>query len=298
MMNNETFSGYVAIIGTPNVGKSTLLNRLIGEKIAITSPKPQTTRHRICGIDTVDKQQIIYVDTPGIHQTSKRAINRYMNKVAKNVIHDVDIILFVVDRLYLSEDDLMILEVLKKSSVPIIMVVNKVDKQKDKDALIPALASFNKQATFLAIVPVAAISGKNVDQLQEVIRKHLPPGVFFFPEDQISDRSEKFMLAELVREKLFRETGEEIPYSLTVEIEHFKLEKDIYHISAVIYVERPGQKKIVIGKGGSKLKSTGRKARIDMEKMLDKKVFLQLWVRVKKDWSDNENLLRRLGYDL
>jgi len=297
-MTDKTYAGFVAMIGRPNVGKSTLMNQLVGQKVAITSDKPQTTRHRIAGIDTQGNQQIIYVDTPGIHSITKRAINRYMNQVAKSVIHDVDIILFLLDRLYWTDEDAMILEMIQAANVPVILILNKVDRAKDKTTLLEPLRELSEKGDFESVIPVSALKGTNVPQLQQVIRQHLPEGPFLFAEDDISDRSLHFMLAELVREKLFRGTGEEVPYALTVDIEKFELKNEIYHISAIIYVERMGQKKIVIGKQGEKLKKVGRAARLDMEKMLEKKVFLQLWVKVKKDWPDNEMLLERLGYTL
>jgi GTPase len=298
-VENEGFkSGYVAIIGRPNVGKSTLINRVLGQKLCITSRRPQTTRHRILGIKTTDDSQLIYVDTPGLHTESKRAMNRYMNRAAASSIDDVDVILFVIDGLNWTDEDKQVLERLKKNAVaPVILVLNKVDKLADKDLLLPQIETLSKQYDFAKVVPISARKGINVDQLENELKKFVPLGDLIFPEDQFTDRSSRFLAAELVREKLFRQLGQELPYSLTVEIEEFKQENKLYRIGAVIYVERSGQKSIVIGKKGELLKSVGREARIEMESLFDSKVFLQLWVKVRDGWSDNERMLKNLGYN-
>lgn len=294
---NTSYCGYVAIIGRPNVGKSTLLNKLIGQKISITAAKPQTTRYQILGVKTTDHNQIVYVDTPGLHQHGKYALNRYMNRAASSVIDDVDVIIFVVDARYWRDEDEWILSKLSKNSYRVILALNKVDKVSDKDSLLPLIKSYNEKYSFIAIVPLSAKSGKNIDLLEKQIITLLPEGPHLFPDDQISDRSQQFFAAELIREKLTRKLGEELPYSLTVTIESFKEEKKIFRISAIIWVEKTSQKAIVIGKDGEILKHVGRLARLDMEKLFDHKVFLQLWVKVKEGWFDNETTLQNFGYE-
>ncbi len=289
--------GYIAIIGRPNVGKSTLLNRILGMKLSITSRKPQTTRHQILGVKTTDEGQYIYVDTPGIHSGGKKAINRYMNKAASSVVHDVDVVLFLVQSLKWTDEDQMVLNKLEHISVPVILVVNKVDVVDNKDELLPFLQEISEKYNFTRVVPVSARKGNNVDQLEQAVLEFLPENPPFFSEDQLTDRSERFLAAELIREKLVRELGNELPYQTTVEIERYKEKEKITEIHAVILVETKGQKAIIIGQKGARLKSIGTKARIDMEKLLGQKVFLQLWVKIKAGWSDNESALRSLGYD-
>ncbi len=270
----------------------------IGQKLCITSRRPQTTRHRILGIKTTDDSQLIYVDTPGLHTDSKRAMNRYMNRAAASSIDDVDVILFVIDGLSWTDEDKQVLERLKKNAVaPVILVLNKVDKLADKDLLLPQIETLSSQFDFAKVVPISARKGINVEQLENELKQFVPLGDLIFPEDQFTDRSSRFLAAELIREKLFRQLGQELPYSLTVEIEEFKQENKLYRIGAVIYVERSGQKSIVIGKKGELLKSVGREARIEMESLFDSKVFLQLWVKVRDGWSDNERMLKNLGYN-
>ena len=288
--------GYVAIVGRPNMGKSTLLNHVLGQKLSITSRKPQTTRHNILGIKTEANHQIIFVDTPGIHKANKRAMNRYMNRVAIRSLVDVDVVLFVVEALHWTDEDQIVFDHLKESSIPVIAVVNKVDRVKDKERLFPFLQQLAAMDRFTSILPISATKGDNLSELEEQICRLLPEGVPFFPEDQITDRSVRFLAAELIREKLMRRLGEELPYALTVEIEQFKEEAKLLRISAVIWVERDNQKSIVIGKKGSQLKEIGKQAREDMERMFDNKVFLQLWVKVKSGWSDDERALQSLGY--
>lgn len=298
MTDNSFKSGYVAIIGRPNVGKSTLINRVLGQKLCITSRRPQTTRHRILGIKTDDQSQLIYVDTPGLHIDDKKAMNRYMNRAAASSIDDVDVILFVVDGMNWTKEDESVLERLKKSAqAPVILVVNKVDKLADKEVLLPQIEKLSTQFDFAKVVPISARKGVNIEQLEGEIRALMPEGELIFPEDQFTDRSSRFLAAELVREQLFRHLGQELPYSITVEIEQFDDEDKMYRIGAVIYVERDGQKSIVIGKGGSLLKSVGRDARIEMQALFDKKVFLRLWVKVREGWGDNERMLKNLGYN-
>ncbi len=297
-MSDTAFKcGYVAIIGRPNVGKSTLLNHVLGLKLSITSRKPQTTRHQILGVKTHDDGQIIFVDTPGIHVENKRAINRYMNRAASSVIHDVDVILFLVQALKWTEEDTLVLKKLKNVEAPVILLVNKVDKVEDKNQLLPFLQEVTQKFEFQNIIPISAKRGDNLEDLEKQILGLLPENPPHFQEDQYTDRSTRFLVAEIIREKLIRELGKELPYQTTVEIERYKDEEKITRINALILVETKGQKKIVIGDKGARLKSIGSKARHDIENLIDRKVFLQLWVKVKAGWSDNETSLRSLGYD-
>jgi len=289
--------GYIAIIGRPNVGKSTLLNHILGVKLSITSRKPQTTRHQILGVKTTEQGQYIYVDTPGIHSGGKKAINRYMNKAASSVIHDVDVLLFLVQAMKWTDEDQMVLDKLAEVDVPVILVVNKIDKLVDKQQLLPFLQQLGTKRQFHDVVPLSALKGDNIDTLERCILAELPENPPVFSEDEYTDRSMRFLAAEIIREKLVRELGQELPYQTTVEIESFKDRENITDIHAVILVEAKGQKAIIIGNKGSRLKNIGTKARQDMEKLLGHKVFLQLWVKVKAGWSDNEQALRSLGYD-
>lgn len=290
-------TGYVAIVGRPNVGKSTLLNRILGQKLSITSRKPQTTRHQILGIKTEDDQQVIYVDTPGIHKLQDKAINRYMNKAATTAVKDVDLILMLIDRMRWTDEDEMVLKTIQNQRAPVVLVVNKVDFVKEKDELLPWLQEVSQKHNFEQIIPVSAKTGHNVDRLEHLISSYLPESQHFFPEDQITDRSSRFLAAELVREKIMRQLGDELPYAMTVEIEEFVHNGTLIDISALILVERATQKAIVIGDGGSRIKQIGQDARKDMEDMFDCKVMLKLWVKVKAGWSDDERALRSLGYD-
>lgn len=295
-MKEINFSGFAAIIGRPNVGKSTLLNHLIGQKISITSRKPQTTRHRILGIKTINDQQIIYVDTPGIHRKIPRVLNKYMNRVANSSLKDVDVILFLVEALKWNEDDEWIVNKLKKLNIPVILVVNKVDQVKEKSELLPFIDSVKEKYKFSEIIPISAKHMTNLEGMEHTLAKYLPEGPALFPHGQITDRSERFLSAEIIREKLMRFLGQELPYSLTVEIDQFKLVKGVVHIAATIFVEKAGQKKIVIGEKGEKLKQIGQQSRLDLEKLLGQKVFLQLWVKVKSGWADDARMLKSFGY--
>ena len=293
----NTRCGLVAIVGRPNVGKSTLLNRLLGQKVSITSRKPQTTRHRILGIDTDGNCQTVYVDTPGLHSEEKRAINRLMNRAAASSLGEVSLILFVVEGTRWNNDDDMVLTKVKQSGLPSILVVNKQDKVSNPDDLIAHLQVLQQKHDFEEIIPLSAKQTKQVDRLRELVRKRQPESEFYFPEDYITDHSSRFMAAEIIREKLMRFTGDELPYSTTVEIEQFKLaENGVYRINGLILVERETQKRMVIGKGGKHLKTIGEQARLDMERLFDNKVFLELWVKVKSGWADDERALRSLGY--
>ena len=292
-----TRCGYVAIVGRPNVGKSTLLNHILGQKLSITSRKPQTTRHQLLGIKTEGDTQAIYVDTPGLHLRDEKAINRYMNRAASSALKDVDLVLFLVDRDRWTDEDDLVLEKVKRVDCPVLLVVNKIDRLNDKSELLPLLEQLAEKHSFTEIVPVSALRGHNRDDLEAVIERYLPEGIHLFPEDQVTDRSERFLAAELVREKIMRQLGEEVPYAMTVEIEEFKVSPRLIEISALILVERQGQKKILIGEKGSRLRQIGTEARKDMERAFDSKVMLRLWVKVKSGWSDDERALRSLGYN-
>ncbi|SDL70389.1 GTP-binding protein Era [Modicisalibacter muralis] len=293
--------GFVAIVGRPNVGKSTLMNRILGQKISITSRRPQTTRHQVQGIKTENDAQFIYVDTPGMHIMGKdrnKAINRFMNQAASQALRDVDCVVFLVDRSRWTEEDDVVLEKLTHVKAPVILAVNKVDRIEDKAGLLPWLAALQDKREFAAILPISAKNGTNVAELEAEVAKHLPQSIHYFPDDQITDRSQRFLAAELVREKVTRQLGDELPYQMTVEIEEFRDEGRIVHISALMLVERQGQKKILIGENGERIKNIGREARLDMEKAFGAKVMLNLWVKVKRGWSDDERALKSLGYDL
>jgi len=290
--------GFVAFVGRPNVGKSTLLNHLLGQKLSITSRKPQTTRHRIMGIDTMGSTQMIYVDTPGIHKNEARAINRLMNRAASSSIADVDVVVFIVEPERWTEDDELVLEHIKKTDKPIILFVNKIDQIKEKEKLLPFLQTLSAKHNFQHLIPGAALQGEQIDELKKLLVSYMPEGDYIFPEEYYTDRSERFLAAEIIREKLIRQLGDELPYSITVEIEQFKLdEAGLLRISGLILVERNGQKSIVIGKGGSRLKKVGTDARKDMSQIFGEKIFLELWVKVKDGWADDERALRSLGFD-
>lgn len=295
--NQKTYCGFIAIVGRPNVGKSTLLNKILGQKISITSRKAQTTRHRIVGIHTEGVYQAIYVDTPGLHIEEKRAINRLMNRAASSAIGDVDLIIFVVEGTKWTEDDEMVLNKLRAAKAPVVLAINKIDNVKEKDELLPHITELSQKFDFVEILPISAQRGKNVHILQKIVRDSLREGVHHFPEEYITDRSQRFMASEIIREKLMRFTGEELPYSVTVEIEQFKVnERGVYEINGLILVEREGQKKMVIGAKGQKIKTIGIEARADMERLFDAQVHLELWVKVKSGWADDERALRSLGY--
>lgn len=301
-------TGYVAIVGRPNVGKSTLMNHLLGQKLSITSRKPQTTRHRIHGILSNDEMQAVFVDTPGIHRNEVRAINERMNKAAVSALVDVDLVLFVVDSDQWRDDDLLVLQKLGDTNLTVVLVINKADTLKDKGSVLPLIETFNDSFDFADIVPVSALKNQNLDRLQEVIASHLPIADPIYDTEQITDRSERFLASEIIREKIMRSAGDEVPYDLTVQIDGFKDEaahidpktgrprKACTFIDATIYVERSGQKAIVIGDKGQRIKQVGMDARKDMEQLFDKKIMLTLWVKVKRGWSDDERALTSLGY--
>lgn len=292
-----TRCGYVAIIGRPNVGKSTLLNYLLGQKLSITSRKPQTTRHQVLGIVTEGPDQIIFVDTPGMHREQPKAINRVMNRAANSALAHVDLVLFLIDRNRWTPEDERVQQALAGTTVPVALVINKIDMLDDQNVLLPWAESLTARDSYDAVIPVSALRSNNLQQLRRYIRTKLPANPHFFPDDQITDRSERFLAAEFIREKIIRQLGDELPYSTAVEIETFQHQNRVLHINALIYVEREGQKKIVIGDKGSRLRSIGTQARKDMEQAFDAKVMLKLWVKVKSGWSDDDRALRSLGYD-
>jgi GTPase len=290
-------SGYVALIGRPNVGKSTLLNHLLRQKISITSRKPQTTRHRILGINTTPESQVIYLDTPGMHGAEGKALNRYLNQTADSSLVGADVVLWVIDGVAWQDFDEVILKKLESQRLPVILVINKVDKFKARENLLEFIDQAQARFPFKTIVPVSALKNKNLDQLEKAVIELLPEGELLYPEDQVTDRSERFLCAEIVREKLTRRLGAELPYALTVEIERYETLDQITKIYVVIWLERESQKNIVIGTDGAVLKKVGIDARVDIEKLIGQKCFLKLWVKVKKGWSDNERALLSLGFN-
>ena len=289
-------SGYIAIVGRPNVGKSTLLNRLVGEKISIVSRKAQTTRHRITGIVTTDESQFVFVDTPGFQTKYGNALNRAMNRGVTQTLSDVDLVLFVIEAGRYDAKDQAVVKLLPKDR-PVILVINKTDQLKDRSSLLPFLAQVSAEHDYAAIVPISATKGKQTDELLAEARKHLPNEGLMFPEDDLTDKSERFLAAEYIREKVFRLLGDELPYATTVEIEKFEIEGNLRRIFAAIVVDRDGHKAIVIGKGGESLKRIASEARQDMERLFGDKVYLEIWVKVKSGWNDDERLLKSLGYE-
>jgi len=294
-MNNQHKAGFAALIGRPNVGKSTLMNRIIGQKIAITSNKPQTTRNRIQTVYTSEEGQIVFLDTPGIHK-AKNKLGNYMVGVAEHTIRDVDVVLWLVEpTTYIGAGEKHIIEVLKKANTPVILVINKTDTVK-RDEILLFIDTYRKEMDFEEIVPVSALKGDNTDELVKCILKYLPYGPAFYDEDTITDQPERQIVAELIREKALRSLEEEIPHGIAVSIESMKYRKKMADIEATIICERDSHKGIIIGKGGSMLKKIGSQARRDIEEMLDCRVNLQLWVKVKKDWRDSDFLLKNFGY--
>jgi len=291
------YCGYIALIGRPNVGKSTLLNQILKQKLCITSKKPQTTRHSIIGVHTEGEYQFVYVDTPGIHQGAKKTMNRIMNKSAISTLRDVDVIVFIVDGTHWTEEDEFVLQHIRRTNIPCILAVNKVDKIPDKSVLLPWIDTMQQHHNFAAIIPISAKSGLQVEELQKMLKTYLPKSPHMFPEDMFTDRPIRFLCAELLREKIFRLCGQELPYSTAVLIESFKEEEKIVHIQALILVDKESHKRMIIGEKGQKLKSMASSARKDMERLLGKKVFLQCWCKVKSGWSDDKQSLNQLGYD-
>jgi GTP-binding protein Era len=288
--------GTIAIIGRPNVGKSTLMNGLIGQKISITSPKPQTTRHRIHGILTLDEAQLVFVDTPGIHLNGGKALNRVMNRTASSALEGVDVVMMLVEAGRFTDEDARVAQLIANVKVPVVLVINKVDKIQPREKLLPYLAELGQKVAFTESLPISAYDKKHTQLVINTLIKHLPEGEAMFDEDMVTDASSRFLAAEMVREKLMRRLEKEIPYGLTVEIEKYEVTPERVIIDALILVEREGQKRIVIGEGGSMLKQVGSEARQDLMRMLDSRVHLQLWVKVKDNWSDDERALASLGY--
>lgn len=288
--------GFAAVVGRPNVGKSTLINALLMRKVSITSPKPQTTRHRILGIKTTSDGQIVFVDTPGINYAETRALNRYMNRAAQGAIEDVDVVLFLVEALRWTSQDEGVAERIKASGRPTILVLSKVDRVRPRSKLLPFMDEMAREHGFDEIVPVSARRGENLEDLESAIKARLPQGDRLFPEDMFTDRSERFVAAELIREKLILRLDQEVPYRLSVEIEDMAVRHGVWHVGAVIWVERPGQKAIVIGRKGELLKQVGTASRRELQKLLGRDVDLRLWVKVKDDWSNNDRALAALGY--
>ena len=289
-------TGRIAIVGRPNVGKSTLLNRMVGTKLSITSNRPQTTRHSLNAIVTEADTQMVLIDTPGFQTEHGGELNRLMNRTVSDSIGGVDIVLFVIEAMKFGREDRKLLPLLPRD-IPVLLIVNKVDKLADKAVLLPFLAETSKAFAFSEIVPVSAAKGTQVARLRELLKPYLPEGPAQHDEDEITDRSERFLAAELVREKLFRLLGEELPYAATVMVEKFEMQGEMRHIHIAIIVDKDNHKAMVIGKGGEKLKQIGTQARIDMEKLFGGKVFLELWVQVKSGWADSLKALKSLGYE-
>jgi len=289
-------SGLVTIVGRPNVGKSTLLNRLVGVKVSIVSPRAQTTRHRLLGIKTTDRAQFVYVDTPGLHAAGGGRLGQYMNRAARASLAGVDAVLLVVTASGWTEGDEYALRLVTGQGRPVLLVVNMIDRMPDRGALLPQIAAWSQKAAFVEVVPVSARTGDNVDELERAVGKYLPVQPPIYPPDQLTDRSERFLAAELVREQVFRGFGQELPYAVAVQTEKFRREKGTLHVAATLWVEKEGQKAILIGKGGERMKQIGTRARLAMQKAFGAKVHLELWVKVREHWSDDARALQALGY--
>jgi GTP-binding protein Era len=289
-------TGQVAIVGRPNVGKSTLVNALVGYKVSIVSQRPQTTRHRILGINTRPEGQVVYVDTPGLHDDDKRAINRYMNRAARGALVDVQLVALVIEAGQWRDEDERAWLTVRDSGVPRVLIINKVDRIKDKTALLPFIAQVTRERDFVGVFPVSAEKRVGLDDLEIGLLRLLPEGEPQHGEDEVTDRSERFLVAELIREQLMRQLGDELPYSGTVAIEQYEEDGRLTRIAAVIWVEREGQKAIVVGAGGARIKTIGTAARLAIEAQIERKVFLQLWCKVRDGWSDDDASLARFGY--
>ncbi|MDA8215514.1 MAG: GTPase Era [Nitrospiraceae bacterium] len=295
-MQSEKFkSGYVSLTGRPNVGKSTLLNTILGEKVAIVSPKPQTTRNRIIGVKTLPDAQIVFIDTPGIHKPKHR-LGELMVREARESVKEVDVILFMVEPEEPGSGDKFIIDILKDMGKPVFLLINKVDTVK-KPLVLPVIEAYSKLYPFKEIMPISALAGDGIDILIKTIVDYLPEGPKYYPDDILTDQLERFMVSEIIREKIIHQTEDEIPYSVAIEINQWSEREDgVVFIQANIYVEREGQKGIIIGKGGARLKTIGTSARLEIEKLLGTKVFLELWVKIKKDWRSSERILKELGF--
>ncbi len=290
-------SGSIAVVGRPNVGKSTLVNELIGQKLSITSHRPQTTRHRINAIDTQKKYQMVFVDTPGIHIGNNKAINSYMNRAASSSFSDVDIIIWIVEAFKWTKEDARVLEHLKKVDIPALLCINKIDKLSSIDKILPFLESMSEKFQATEVFPLSAFNRSDTSKLRKLILKYLPEQDAIYDEDYITDRSQKFVISEFIREKLMRNLSNELPYDITVEIEKFELDGKMYRIAGRIFVDKASQKSIVIGQNGEMLKKIGQESRQTIEGFLEAKVFLELWVKVRQGWSDDKRALASLGYD-
>jgi GTP-binding protein Era len=288
--------GYVSIVGRPNVGKSTLLNQILGQKVSIVTAKPQTTRQRLAGIKTTDEGQVVYVDTPGIHHSAKRALNRYMNRVAQASFRDVDLVLFVLEAGNWSRQDAFVARALAEVNVPVLLVLNKIDLVPEKETLLEFVDKNFRDSDYVGIMMVSARTGNGVEELEKRVLSMLPFSRPFYDEDQLTDRSERFLAAEMIREQLTMRLHQELPYALTVQVEEFRREEGLLTIGAIIWVERESQKQITIGKKGSVLKQVGSQARVVLEELFEEKIFLRLWVKVSRDWSDSDKLIERFGY--
>ncbi len=295
-MSAEFRSGLVTLFGRPNVGKSTLLNRLVGAKVSIVSSKPQTTRHRILGIRTQPDLQVVFVDTPGLTRDIPQRIHRYMGRAASGSLEGVDLALLIVTSDRWRAEDEYPLALAQQASCPVVLVINKVDRLKDRRLLLPMMETLSGKMKFADIVPISAREGENVQALEKLLPRYLPVQPPIYPAEQLTDKSERFLAAEFIREQIFRRYGQEVPYSTAVEIDSFKKEKNVLRIGATIWVDKPGQKPILIGPKGEGLKTIGRNARLEMEKTFGEKIYLELWVKVRRGWADNEQALRSLGY--
>lgn len=296
MTERDHRCGFATVVGRPNVGKSTLVNRIVGRKLSITSSRPQTTRHRILGVVTCDTSQVIFVDTPGIHRGRTRALNRYMNRVATRSLVGVDLVVLVVEASGWTPDDDHILDRVAAEAVPAVLVLNKIDRIKSREAMLPVLADAARRHDFEAMIPVCARTGENLEQLRSVVESHMPAAPSVFPREQLTDRSELFLVAEIVREKLIRRLGQELPHRLTVEVERFVVQRRRTLVNVLVWVERRQHKAIVIGKDGARLKDAGTAARLEIARMLGRPVHLEIWVKVREGWSDDERALKSLGF--
>lgn len=296
-MINKKHCGNIGVVGRPNAGKSTLLNAILEKKLVITSKKAQTTRNNILGIKTRDNVQAIYVDTPGYRDVTPGKLHRHLNRSAVQTAYDVDVLLWVVDATRYTKDDDAVLELIKKANKPTILVLNKIDEIKAKYDLLPIIQKMQKLYDFIEIVPISALTNINIQELEKTIEKYLPEGEFLYAENQMTDRSNEFLYAEMIREKIMRFLGEEVPYSVAIEIEKIEEDEKLLKIAALLWVERDGQKAIVIGDKGETLKRIGTEARLEIEKFVNKKVFLQLWVKVKAGWTEDDDMLQSFGYE-
>lgn len=292
----DTRCGFVAIVGRPNVGKSTLLNVILGQKVSITSFKPQTTRHQILGIKTEQKKQIVYVDTPGIHHGAHKALNRQMNKVAHQALLDVNAVIFVIEALKWTQEDEKVAKMLQDHEAPIMIAINKIDLVKEKPQLLAFMQEIHERLPQAEMLPLSAKKHQQINVIEHWVEERIPMSPFYFPEDQLFNHSEKFHLSEIIREKLMRQLSQELPYAIDVQIEALEHQERIVQIHALIYAEREGQKPIIVGKNGQMLRDIGTKARQEMERFYGKKVCLKLWVKVKEGWSDNKFALQEMGY--